>query len=108
MVPVMGTKRGLIVEENKRSLIGNQPVAPQQDTPERLEAMMAGYARHGAFAEARKQRLADLMQRRSAKKWSPAKKAQMARRYFEAGQGAEQAIEQVALLRDRLQQLVSP
>jgi len=95
------------VEDNKRPLIGNEPTAPQQDHPEELEAMIAGYARYEAFAEGRKQRVAALMQRPSARKWSPAKKARMTRRYFEAGQGAEQAASNVALLRDRLTRLAA-
>ena len=81
--------------------------ASQAVPTEQIEAMIAGYARYGAFAEGRKQRLADLMSRHSAKRWSPAKKARMARRYFTAGQGAEEAAGQVALLRDRLAQLAA-
>ena len=91
------------MEDTARSVTAES----QQETIDQLEAMLAGYARYGTFAEGRKARLADLMSRHSAKKWTPAKKARMARRYFTAGQGAEEAAGQVALLRDRLTQLAA-
>jgi len=94
------------MEFSKRPIIGNPP-EPQAPGADQLEAMIAGYARYGAYAEGRKARLADLMARHSAKRWSPAKKAQMARRYYDAGHGAEQAAEQIAALGARLQQLTA-
>ena len=104
--PLAG-RRKATVEDSKRPLIGNQPTASNQESTEQLEAMIAGYSRYGAFAEGRKARVKALMERHSAKKWSPAKKARMARRYFTAAQGAEEAAGQVALLRDRLAQLAA-
>ena len=95
-------------KQTKKALIGNAPATPEQDSPEKLEAMLAAYARYGTFASSRKARLAELMARRSAKRWDQAKKAQMTRRYIEATNGTDEALEVIETLRSRLAALSTP
>ena len=94
---------------NKKPLIGNAPATqPQPESPERLEAMIVAYARFYNFSASNKERLTRLMKRRSAQKWSPAKKAQMTRRYMEATTGVDQSEQLVAQLKSRLEQVTNP
>ena len=91
----------------KKSLIGNEPKKPTPDSPEKLEGMIVAYSRFGEFSVSNKERLTKLMKRRSAKNWSPAKKAQMTRRYMEATTGTDQSSQVIDQLKHRLSSLTT-
>lgn len=91
---------------DKKPLIGNERTEqPQEETPERLKAMLAAYTRAKSSAETNKERLAELLQRKSAKKWDQMKKAQMVRRYMTADQTITEATGVIDQIQHRLEQI---
>lgn len=69
---------------NKQTVDTNKFAAQTEvvdnETPEKLQAMIAAYRRQKSCAESSKTRLHKLMARRSATKWDVAKKQRMVRR----------------------------
>lgn len=97
-------KRGFTMEdvmEEKKPLIGNERTE-EKETPEKLQAMIAAYVRQKGFAESDKSRFSDLLQRKSAQKWDPTKKAKMVRRYMRADQLINECVDTLEKLKDRL------
>lgn len=93
---------------DKKPLIGNERTEEQpQETPEKLQAMIAAYSRAKNNASSDKTRLEDLLQRRSANKWDAAKKAKMVRRYMRATQTIEEATSTLDQLEHRLSQITT-
>lgn len=99
-------KRGLVMEE-KKPVIGNQRTEEQQETPEKLQFMIAAYERHQKIAHGNKERLTDLLGRKSANKWNATKKAKMVRRYMRADQSITECSDALDQLRHRLSQITT-
>jgi len=92
-------------EAVKQSLIGNEP-SEKKENPLELARQIHFYTRTQHSAKDRHERLLDLMQRRSAKKWIPKKKQKMVRRLQSTSQILEQCDSALDQLTTRLQQLM--
>jgi len=72
-----------------------------------IQRQIQAYTRVKANAGSRKERLTELMQRRSAKKWDPKKKAQMVRRLMTASEELDQSVDFLDQLNHRLEQITT-
>lgn len=89
-----------------KTLIGNEP-SEKKENPTQLKAMIAAYVRHRNNAQNDKERLVELMRRKSALKWNGSKKAQMVRRYIRADESINEASDAIDQLEHRLSQIDS-
>jgi hypothetical protein len=81
----------------------NEPKAAED--PVTMLKQLAYYDHVRKCAALRKERLEDLMQRRTAKKWDAAKKTKMVRRLVTANRELEQSDEALDQLKFRLEQV---
>lgn len=88
-------------------LIGNAPAEDKQDDPETIRRQIAFFAHAVTCATIRKVRAEEVMQRRKARTWDAAKKAQMVRRLTSAGQELEQSVGALEQLREKLARLTT-
>lgn len=84
--------------------LGQQTVK-REPTAEELQEHIDRFRKQAYNARYRKDRLETLMQRKSAKKWDPAKKAKMVRRLVAANVTLEQADDAITGTTERLKQL---
>lgn len=85
--------------DKKQPIIGQEASAKKENL-EQLNAFLEHYKRIKNFTAGRKERLLELMQRKIAKTWKPAKKAKMVRRLTTANQlftEAESAVDQIEM-----------
>lgn len=79
----------------------------QEESPERLKAMLKAYSAAKRNAESTKTRLTDLMSRKIAKKWDLDKKQKMTRRYVATGQIIKEATDLIDQITHRLSQITT-
>lgn len=77
----------------------------QRDNPELLIRQLAHFARLYKAASVRKERLQDLMRRKSVQNWAPEKTQKMVRRLMATTKEIEQAENALDQLRHRLSQM---
>ena len=77
----------------------------QEESVEQLYVYRVKFERERKFNEFRKNRIAQLMIRRSAEKWSQAKREKMVRRHSEALKQFEQSMKMLDQIDFRLTQL---
>lgn len=81
----------------------NEQEAPKEDI-EQLKSWLEHFAGVYKFSASRKERLEDLMRRKSAKKWDPEKTAKMVRRLVDSSKTMEQAESALDMIKHRLSQ----
>ena len=98
----------MTVMETKQRSVGVTTSATDSEEPkenvEQLKAWLEHFARIHSYASGRKDRLEDLMRRRSAKKWSAEKTTRMVRRLMTASKELEESESAIDLVRTRLSQ----